>query len=826
MNALLPIHDLYPELQKAMVLNNTLILQAPPGAGKSTILPLLLLKESFLNGKKILMLEPRRLAAKAVAKRMSDLLGEPLGKTVGFRVRFETAVSSHTKIEVVTEGILTRMLQQDQSLEGIGLVIFDEFHERSLQADLTLALTRESQQVLREDLKIMIMSATLDGEKLSSLLNNAPILTSEGRQFPIRLQYFNPDPNQALPLQIAKLILKGLKDEQGDLLVFLPGVGEIKKTLSILEQESLGVLLLPLYGDLTFAKQQEAILPNPTGKRKVVLTTSIAETSLTIEGITLVIDSGVSRIPKFESKTGLTSLTTVKVSKDAADQRAGRAGRLREGVCYRFWSEGSHQYLQDHRTPEILEADLTPMVLELAQWGVISPSSLTWLTAPPQANILQANETLQLLGATEKGKITTKGKAMLQFPTHPRIAQLLLMGKEINQAALASDLAAVLEERDPLPKEAGVNIANRIEALRKYRQKEYVRADTTILERIERLARAWRTLLQCTAENQLPNYEQVGKLLASAYPERIALQQEKDPHRYRLRNGKIAKIEHHDALVHEKWISIAHLDAGHSEGKIFLASPINPRDVLPMTEAKESIRWDSYKGLLVAQREQKLGEITVSSSPLELISETNRYLILFEVIRKEGVLLFNWTDALIQWQARVIACKTWQPENDWPEVSTSWLIEHPESWATGHLDAIKKREDFKKLDVVAMISTLLPWDKHQPLEKLAPTSISVPSGSMIPINYNIDGAKPVLAVRLQEVFGLLDTPKINEGKITLMLQLLSPGYKPVQVTQDLKSFWQNTYSDVRKELRMRYPKHHWPEDPWTAEAVRGVRRKG
>jgi len=821
----LPIQEIIPELKQKLTTHQTIILQAPPGAGKSTVLPLELLSEPWLSGKKILMLEPRRLAARAVASRMASLLDESVGETVGYRVRFENKISKQTRLEVVTEGILTRMLQQDNSLEGTGLVIFDEFHERSLHADLALALCREIQQVLREDLKIIIMSATLDGEQLSSLLGNAPIVTSKGRQYPIRYEYVPEENNTPLPLQMARAIRKALAKEEGDILAFLPGAGEITRTQELLEKETENISIHPLYGDLPAQKQQEAILPHPFGTRKVVLATSIAETSLTIEGIKIVVDSGTARVPKFDLRSGLTRLETIRVTKDAADQRAGRAGRLGPGVCYRLWSEGSHQHLVAQRTPEILEADLAPTLLELANWGVHDLRSLTWLTPPATGSINQAKDILLLLEALEQEKITERGKAMLRLPTHPRIAHLLLEAEEHNLLALATDVAAVLEERDPLPKEAGANIATRIEVLRKWRNKEYVNADRGVLERLERLAQAWRRTFKIETDNTPPHYEQIGKLLAAAYPERIAKQKENDALRYRLANGRVVKLPDHDPLQHETWLSVAHLDAGNNEGKIYLAAPLNPKDVLHLAYKKEVVSWDAQKGILIARTEKRIGEIIVESTPLEKIPEEERTRILCDVVRKEGLSLFKWTEELLQWQARILTLKAWRPEDEWPEVAPNYLTAHPEEWLAPYLNTVRKRDDFAKLDLSSILRNNISWELSQRIETLAPEKIKVPSGFDIKLLYFADANTPVLAVRLQEMFGLLETPAINENRNTVMLHLLSPGYKPVQVTQDLKSFWKNTYPEVRKELRMRYPKHHWPEDPWTAEAVRGVKRK-
>jgi ATP-dependent helicase HrpB len=825
MSEQLPIIEIIPAIKEKLVAVNTVILQAPPGAGKSTVLPLHLLDEPWLNGKKILMLEPRRLAARAVASRLASLLGEEVGGTVGYRVRFENRTSARTKIEVVTEGILTRMLQNDNALEDTGLVIFDEFHERSLHADLSLALCREVQQALRDDMRIMIMSATLDGAKISELLGNAPILTSKGRQHPITLNYLPQGNDINIPLQVAKAVRKAYSENEGDILVFLPGAGEIHRTTELLEQElSSSVIIYPLYGDLPQQKQQEALMPDPNGQRKIVLATSIAETSLTIEGIKVVVDSGYSRVPRFDTRTGLTKLETVKVTQDTADQRAGRAGRLGPGVCYRLWAEAQHRQLNAHRKPEILEADLAPMMLELAQWGVKDISSLAWLTLPPAGAIAQAKELLRQLDAIDDDKITARGKEMLRLPTHPRIAHLLLEGQRDNLLSLAADIAAILEERDPLNKEAGTNLTLRAEVLRKYRSKEYVSADRGSLDRIERLASNWRRIFKIQADNTHVTDEEVGKLVAAAYPERIARRTEQRL-RYRLSNGRMVKLAEHDPLSHENWLAVAHLDAGTNEGRIYLAAPLSVDDVMHLAHEKREVSWDSQKGMLVARNELRIGDIIVESKPLSNITEEEKIKILCDVVSSEGESLLPWSDEVSDWQARVMSLRKWRTNEDWPDVSTGHLLSIVNEWLPPYLQNVRKRDDFQRLDLLTILQSTLPWSLQQKLDTLAPSKVEVPSGSMIRLQYSMEGNPPVLAVRLQEVFGLLDTPTMNEGRIKVLMHLLSPGYKPVQVTQDLRSFWQTTYHEVRKELRVRYQKHSWPEDPWTAEAVRGVKRR-
>lgn len=852
-----PLLEIVPQLKAQFDQQKIIILQAPPGAGKSTVLPLQIMNEPWLASKKIVMLEPRRLAARSVAMRMAQLLDEEVGETVGYRVRFENKVSAKTRVEVVTEGILTRMIQTDNALEDVGLVIFDEFHERSLQADLALALCLQVQSLLRDDLRVLIMSATLDGEKISGVLSNAPILTSLGRQYPITHQYINPDKELRLPQNVARVIRKALKEQQGDVLVFLPGAGEIQHVQQLLEAENVSGIV-PLFGDLPFKKQQEAILPHPQGFRKIVLATSIAETSLTIEGITTVIDSGYARVPKFDPRSGLTRLETVRVTRDAADQRAGRAARLGPGVCYRLWPEATHHILQPNRQPEILEADLASLMLELANWGVTNLNELTWITSPPPGAINQARELLHTLEALADNKITARGKEMLKLPTHPRIAHMLLAGQDskaqTNSArhtglvpvspvvpftpgsrhkaamtdgplSLATDVASLLEERDPLPKEAGADLSLRIEVLRKWRAGERVNADRNVLERIERIASNWRRIFKLNVDNTLPPDSEVGRLIAEAYPERIAQQQEKQSERYKLANGRIVKLPAHDALARERWLAVAHLDAGSTEGKIFLAAPLDEADLQHRATEVETVTWDATRGMVIAQLEKKIGNTVLSAKPLLKIPEAKRITVLLAALREEGMKLVGWDDAHTEWQNRVLSVRTWRPDENWPDVHTDNLIATGDAWLTPYLNNITKRSELQKLDLLNMLTGLLPLDLQPKLDKLAPVRIAVPSSSQIKLNYFVDGRAPVMEVRLQEMFGLLETPAINEGRTKIVLHLLSPGYKPVQVTQDLKSFWQTTYHEVRKELRMRYPRHHWPEDPWTAEAVRGVKRR-
>jgi len=811
----LPIYDVLDEVKDILQVQNTLILQAPPGAGKSTILPLALLKEDWIQNKKIILLEPRRLAARSVAQRMAELLGEKVGKTVGYRVRFDHNVSKETKIEVVTEGILTRMIQQDNALEEIGLIIFDEFHERSLNADLALALSREVQQVLRDDLKLLIMSATLDLGNLSSLLNLAPIIESKGRAFPITHIHVTEDRFTSLTSNISKVINKALKEQQGDILVFLPGVGEIKKCESFFQGNTL-VNIVPLHGNLPLVKQREAILPLPNGKRKVVLATSIAETSLTIEGIKTVIDCGYARIPRFDPRSGFTKLDTVRITKDTADQRAGRAGRTSPGVCYKMWPKGIQ--LEAHRTPEILEADLCSTVLELANWGVKDINSLTWLTKPPTGAVAQSLDILQQLKAIKNTNITSKGKQMLRFPTHPRIAHLLLEAKKLNLLSLAIDTVAILEERDPLPSSVGSDINLRIEALRRFRAEK---SRSGPFQKIEVVAKSWYKIFSSTAQISPVVPTETGSLLSIAYPERVA--KRKNGLQYQLANNRTAALGSTDNLGTEDWLAIGAMTIGKSDGTIFLSSPVDPNTIESTTHHIQ--KWDTLKGEVVTQIEQRIGNILLSTEPSPTYNTEDAIETICLAIQTEKNKLLPFSIEVNNWQARVMSLRLWNKEDNWPDVSTDFLLQTVRTWLSPYLINIRKKKEIQKLNILTILHNSLPYELSAKLDLLAPHRIEVPSGSSIKLEYLESGAAPILAVRLQEVFGLLKTPMINKNKTPVLLHLLSPGFKPVQITKDLNSFWENTYMEVKKELKRRYPKHSWPEDPLTALAIKGTKKR-
>ncbi len=819
-----PVLEILPELKAALQQHRIVILQAPPGAGKSTVLPLQLLKESWLAGRKMIMLEPRRLAARSVAMRMAELYGEPPGGTIGYRVRFESRSGENTAIEVVTEGILTRKIQHDNALEDTGLVIFDEFHERSLQADLALALTLQVQQVLREDLRMLIMSATLDKESLSAILR-APVIASAGKQYPIDTKYLGQDETTPVAARVAGAVKRALRECVGDILAFLPGAGEIQSALSILENDLHDVVLHPLFGDLPFRKQQEAIQPHPEGKRKVVLATSIAETSLTIEGIGVVIDSGLSRVPRFDPRSGLTRLVTTRVTKDAADQRAGRAGRLGPGTCYRLWSEGAHHGLVPNRIPEILEADLATLVLELSAWGVSDINTLTWVTPPPSGAVAQARNLLESLDAVTDHVITARGRKMTSLPTHPRIAHMLLEGQDNQSLPLATDIAAVLEERDPLPRETSADLGLRVSTLRKWRKGARVNGERNVLERIERLASSWRKIFRVAVDNTDVDDYLVGALIMAAYPERIARQTEKHGERFKLFNHRVARVPDHDPLTASPWIAIASMDAGKGEGRIFLAAPLDEQLLRRHATEVKHIYWDDEREMVAADLEARIGNLVMSRKPVHSISSDDRVRLLCDVVRQKGLRMLGWEEKGTAWQNRVLSLRAWRPEEPWPDVREEQLLARVDEWLAPFLSDITRRSELEKLDADTILQTILPWEQGARLNTLAPLRLEVPSGSNIKLQYFPDGQSPIMEVRLQEVFGLLETPAVNEGRTKVMMHLLSPGFKPVQVTQDLRSFWSNTYAEVRKELRARYPRHSWPEDPWTAKAIRGAVRR-
>lgn len=815
----LPIVDVIHDVREKLNSHNTLIVNAPPGAGKSTLLPLTLIDEPFLDGKKILVLEPRRLAAKTIAWRMAELMGEQVGDQIGYRIRFESQVSERTKLEVLTEGILTRMLLNDTALEDVGMVIFDEFHERNIHADVAMALCREVQQILRPELRILVMSATLDMPQLQELLQ-APTLRSVGKMFPVEFHYSGDFDPFLMPEIVSNTVINASKKHPGDILVFLPGQGEIKRTEAILKKNLPEFSIHPLYGQLNPQAQHQAIFPNKKGKRKVVLATSIAETSLTIEGISVVVDSGFGRTSKFNPRSGLSRLETIRISKDSADQRAGRAGRLGPGHCYRMWSPFTQSQMQEYRTPEILEADLAFLVLDMAKWGIENIQELTWLSPPPLGTLAQATELLEEINVLDNGKITDHGKRVHQIPAHPRIAHMLIVAEESGKTALATDIAALLEERDPIDQESGVDINIRIERLRRARRENL---SLKGFNKLEKICKQYRKMLKVEEDNSPVDSFETGLLIAYAYPERIASARPGNNAQFQMANGKIAMMGHRDDLANESWIAISHVDARDGLGKIFMASPLDPKDLLPMIKERDVIKWDKKVGELKAQKNICIGSIILKSIPLKDVSLTVKRQALLSAISEDPDLL-DFNEEVVQFQNRINSLKAWNPEESWPDFSKLSLINKAQIWLSPFLDGVKNEEDFWKLNLKDILYHSLDYEYQQKLQELAPQKIQVPSGSMISIEYRQDGEIPILSVRLQEVFGWLETPKINNNRIPLLMHLLSPGFKPVQVTSDLRSFWTNTYFEVKKELKRRYPKHSWPDDPLKAAAVRGIKR--
>ena len=817
----LPVAEIIPAVKKSLSATPTLIIQAPPGAGKSTLLPLALLDEPWLVGKKILLLEPRRLATKSIAQRMANMLGEELGQTVGYRIRFDTCVTAATRLEVITEGILTRMLHQDNALEDVGMVIFDEFHERNLFSDVGLALCREVQQVLREELRIVLMSATIDSEQLSKLLQ-APVIQSKGRQYPVEVNYLQEVDEYSIGEDAARQIIPLTKQHKGDFLVFLPGQGDIRKAEEVLRRALPSDLVVPLFGQLNFSEQQRAILPHPSGKRKIVLATDIAETSLTIEGVTVVVDTGFVKSNRFDARSGLSKLELHRISKDSADQRSGRAGRLAAGHSYRLWSKGTQAQLADFRIPELLDADLTSLVLDMLVWGKKDIRSMTWLNPPPVHALVSAEKVLEAIEGLDQGNLTSHGKELHQVPAHPRIAHMLLYAKKANLLPLATDIAAILEEKDPLASQSGVDLNLRIEGLRRFRGQVN---GAFAYKKIDKVAGQYRKLFSVVPENSPVDPWATGLLLAYAYPERIAAARPGNNAQFQLANGKIAQLGHKDDLAHESWLAVAHLDARDGMGKIWMAAPLNPKDLAPMLKTKEVLEWDRKKGGLQAHAEIRIGAIVLGNRPLPKVNPELAVQLLLETIKEEGRFLLDWSDAVLGLIARVQSLAIWHPEQNWPNWSVDSLCANSANWLEPYLMGITKNEELKKLNLSQFLYHSLSFEQQHDLEKKAPSSLQVPSGGEIQISYQEDGSAPRLAVRLQELFGMLETPKVNEGRNPILIELLSPGYKPVQLTQDLKSFWTSGYFEVKKELKQRYPKHSWPDDPIKAVAVRGVKKR-
>ena len=862
--ASLPASQIAVGVNEALHTNSSLVVTAPPGAGKSTLLPLTILS-SLGEGEKILMLEPRRLAARQIAERMAQMLGEQVGETIGYRVRFESRVSKRTRIEVLTEGILTRMIVDDATLDGVSVVIFDEFHERSINSDLALALTRQAQQIIRPDLKVVIMSATIDTSNICAALQ-APLIESEGRMFPVELHYADEDTDpRDIAAAAASTTIEAYKKYEGDILVFLPGQAEIERCYELLSKSQHftaspsqpintsthqhlttstsqptttkphHLTIHPLYGNLSSEDQRRAIAPSAPGERKIVIATPIAETSITIEGVRVVIDAGLCRQVVFDARTGLSHLETVRISMDMATQRMGRAGRVAEGVCYRLWTKASEHLMAEQRKPEIEEADLAPMLLDTAAFGESDAEALPWLTMPPRAGVFKAKELLTALGAIdENGNITSIGKRMATLPCHPRIARMILATTNLttstshhNNTSLACDIAALLEEKDPLSETGGTDLTLRLSALRTARRKKQLGR----WQRIAKIAAEYRRMAHTDEDNRDPAPTEVGLLVAYAYPERIA-HSTNSIGGYRLASGANVQLDAADQQSAHSWLAVASLySATGTTGRVFLAAPIAPDDLeKEFVKEVDNIAWDTKQGCVVMQREQRIGKLILSQKPIHYADKEHLKGIVCEAMKKDGLTMMAWSEkAVEQVQRRVAQVAAWHPEMALPDVSTEHLLSTAADWLPFYLEEggrVKTSvQELRKLNLAEIIWNILPYEAQLEVDRLAPTHIEVPTGSHIRIDYRSGAEAPVLSVRLQECFGMERTPCVDDGRQPLLMELLSPGFKPVQLTQDLASFWQGTYFEVRKELRRRYPKHYWPENPLEAEAVRGVKRK-
>lgn len=820
------------DIRRALGASSAAVLRAPPGAGKTTRVPLALLGEPWLAGAKLVMLEPRRLAARAAARRLAQSLGEPVGETVGYRVRLDTRVGPATRLEVVTEGVLTRMLQTDPTLEEVGLVIFDEFHERSLHADLGLALTLQAQALVRPDLRILVMSATLDVAPVAALLGDAPIIVSEGREFPVTTHYDGDAASRrgdtrAIEARVVAAVQRALRDETGGILVFLPGAAEIGRVETQLAGlvDSRRVLLAPLHGSLPIDAQDRAIGDAPPGMRKIALATSIAETSLTIQDVRVVVDSGLARVPRFSPRTGLTRLETVRVSLASAEQRRGRAGRVASGVCYRMWSEIEQGQLVPRATPEILEADLAPLALELAVAGIIDPIALRWLDPPPAAALAQARELLRELDALDEDfHATDHGRAMARLALHPRLAHMLLRAAEMGLGLTGCRLAALLGERDPFRGDAAASDADvraRLDAV----ARGDARADAGALHRIraeaDHLARTLRVPRDARADD-----DAVGLLVAFAYPDRIAQRRGAARGRFVMRNGRGAAVAPTDSLGDADFLAVAAADERQPESRVFLAAPLS-RALIEEHFAAQIVEervvdWDDGAGRITARRRARLGSLVLADDPLRDVDPQEAAGALARALAVGGIDALPWSDGARRLRQRLAFLH--HEDSRWPDVSDTALAGSIDAWLAPRLVGMRSRADVARLDLGAALLERLTWQQRAALDELAPTHITVPSGSRLPIDYS-DPAQPVLAVRLQEMFGCAETPRIAGGRVALTLHLLSPAQRPLQVTRDLAGFWRTSYFDVRREMRGRYPKHDWPENPLAATPTARARKR-
>lgn len=826
----LPVEDVLPDLLAALKAGNCAVLQAPPGAGKTTTVPLWLLQLPDIGTRKIIMLEPRRLAARAAARRMADLLGEAVGETVGYRIRFDTKVSAKTRIEVVTEGILTRKLQQDPELSDTAIVVFDEFHERNLNSDLGLALTRQAQEFLREDLRLVVMSATLDAEGVAKLLDDAPVITSTGKLFPVETRFMERTPKGRYEAALASWILDICDMEnEGDVLVFLPGAGEINRVLNQLKS-SMGkrqIAVHTLFGSLPQKEQDRALNPDPTGLRKIVLATDIAETSLTIEGVRIVVDSGLARKPRFDPNSGMSRLELKRISKASADQRRGRAGRLGPGLCYRMWSAAEDKGFIPHSEPEIALADLSALALELAKWGIDDASELSWMTEPPQGLLGQARDLLQSLGALDENRqITDLGSKMVTLALHPRLAVMILQSEGTSDVGLACDLAALLSERDVMRRDYDApnsDIKSRLELLVRARE---TRGNLPNLGPILKNADDLRRRFKAKAGRA--DFKDVGLVLSLAYPDRIAEQRKSNPKSYRMSGGRGAVLADNDHLMGEPYLVVADLDGKGREARIQIAAAVTYQQLRQQYKDRIATRltvyWDAERDRVIADEEDCIGALVLDRRRVKNPPKDKVATALIEVIRSKELRSLPWDGASEAVLGRMaFAAKYGENANPqkidldrFDEINLTWLTEHLEVWLTPYLRDKNSLADLSKLNMEQILINLLDWEQQQFLESFAPAKLRMPTGSFIRLDYN-DPDNPVLAVRLQEVFGQEDFPKLAGGQVSISIHLLSPAYRPAQITKNLAGFWANSYDAVKKDLKGQYPRHYWPDDPLQAE---------
>lgn len=827
-----PISVLLPAIADSLSDHPRLVLEAPPGAGKTTQVPLALLDAPWLNGQKILMLEPRRVAARSAAQFMARQRGEQVGDTVGYRIRFENKVGPNTRIEVVTEGILTRLIQDDPLLEGVGAILFDEFHERHLAADLGLALALDVQAGLREDLRIVVMSATLDGEKLARFLD-APRLSSEGRSYPVEVSHFPARRDEALEAQTRRAVVAAIEQHPGDVLVFLPGQREIGKVTAALEgQLPDNVEVLALHGELPVEAQQRVLAPAADGRRRVVLATNVAESSVTLPGVRVVIDSGLAREPRFDPNSGFSRLDVVTIAQASADQRAGRAGRVSSGWAWRLWPQS--QRLEPQRRAEIVQTELAGLALELAAWG---SDELRFVDAPPAGTLAAARDLLRRLGAiTESGALSDAGRALLRLGTHPRLGAMLAAARTPRQQALAADLAALIEARDPL-RGGGDALPARWRALAAFRDGHTPgNASRGGLAAIDAAAKQWRRRLRC--EERPPasiEAHELGDLLSFAFPDRIAAVHPTDPLRYLLANGRSARLLDASDLRGEPWIVISELRADNRDGLVLRAAPVDENHLRQCFAAdfvtEDVVRWNADKRALEARRESRFARIVIDSRPAGKVDPALAAQALTAAVADLGIAALPWTDGVRQWQARVQGLRAWMPELGLPDVSDAALLASLDAWLRPAFAGKTRIDALSEAELGEALKSGIDWNTRQLIDRHAPTRIAVPSGLERAITYAIDDdgvspRPPVLAVKLQELFGLADTPRIADGRVSLLLHLLSPGGKPLQVTADLRNFWENTYAEVKKEMKGRYPRHPWPDDPWSATATHRAKPRG